>query len=433
MALDDEKLLDLVQQQTLKYFTDFAHPDSGMARERTNNIEQYGRDAVTTGGTGFGIMGIVAGASRGWLTREDARARIEKITDFLTDKAESFDGVFPHFLDGTTGETLDLMGPKDNGSDVVETSFLFMGLLTARQYFDGDAPEETRLRDKINKLWEGCDWTRHVKPGEDALRWHRGPGGEWDLNLPLKGWNEGLVTYLLAASSPTHAVSEAHYKKGWEGGTEYKNGKSYHGIELPLGPEKGGPLFLSQYSFLGIDPRGLTDGKTDFLQQNVNQTLINRAHCIDNPHGHKGYGENCWGLTASDDPKGYDAHSPTNDNGTISPTAALSAFPYTPKESMAALRHFFEDRGDKIWGEYGFADAFNDGEDWQARTCLSIDQGPIIAMIENHRSGLLWDLFMSCPEVKLGLEKLGIDSPHLAPGKAPAPAKPAPFKKPGLP
>jgi hypothetical protein len=417
MGMSDDDLLDLVQRQTLKYFTDFAHPDSGMARERSNNLQQYKRDVVTTGGTGFGIMGMVAGVSRGFMTREDARARIEKIADFLTGKADKFDGVLPHFLDGTTGKAVSIMGPKDDGSDVVETSFLMMGLLTARQFFNADTPEEKRLCRKINKLWTDCNWNRHVKPGQKSLMWHRGAKGEWDMRLPLRGWNEGLVTLLLASAAPVpaHAIPEKMYKKGWKNGKEFKNGKKEYGIPLPLGPKKGGPLFLSQYSFLGIDPRGLKDRQVDYWQQNVNHTRINHAHCVRNPNGHKGYGDACWGLTASDDPAGYDAHSPTNDNGTISPTAALAAMPYTPEESMKALRHFFEERGDKIWGEYGFVDAFNDDKDWQAKTFLAIDQGPIIAMIENHRSGLLWNLFMSCPEVRHGLDKLGFESPHISP------------------
>lgn len=432
MSLSDDDILDLVQRQTLKYFTDFAHPVSGMARERTNNMEQYGQDIVATGGTGFGIMAMVAGAERGFLTRDDARARIEKIADFLREKADKFDGMFPHFMEGTTGKAVSVMGAHDNGSDAVETSFLMMGLLTARQYFNAAAPEETRLREKINALWEGCDWNRHVKQGEDHMRWHRGPAGQWTMDLPIKGWSEALVTHILAAAAPIEErrAPACVYEAGWTGGDDFINGKEYGGISLPLGPDKGGPLFLSQYSFLGVDPRGLSDAHADYWAQNVNHTRINRAHCVENPHGFAGYGEACWGLSSSDDPRGYEAHSPTQDNGTVSPTAALCAFPYTPKESMQALRHFFEDRGHEIWGAYGFTAAFNDTQNWHAQTCLAIDQGPIVAMIENHRSGLLWNLFMSCPEVKCGLERLKFESPHLAPR---AQETPSPDAKPPRP
>jgi hypothetical protein len=172
-------------------------------------------------------------------------------------------------------------------------------------------------------------------------------------------------------------------------------------------------LFFAHYSFLGLDARGLKNRHADYWQQNVSHVLINREHCLRNPHGFAGYGADCWGLTASDDPEGYRSHAPDEDRGVISPTAALASFPYTPEHSMRALRHFYDDLGDRIWGEYGFKDAFAPTRDWYAQSYLAIDQGPIIAMIENHRSGLLWRLFMSCPEVQAGLRTLGFQSPHL--------------------
>jgi hypothetical protein len=166
-------------------------------------------------------------------------------------------------------------------------------------------------------------------------------------------------------------------------------------------------LFWSHYSYLGLDPRGLRDRYADYWQHNRNHTLLNRKYCIENPSKFKGYGEDCWGLTASYSVKGYAAHSPARDLGVISPTAALSSFPYTPEYSMQALKHFYYDLGDRIWGEYGFHDAFSEQKNWYPQRYLAIDQGPIIVMIENYRSGLLWKLFMSCPEVRDGLKKLG--------------------------
>lgn len=404
-GLSDNALLDIVQQRTLTYFTDFAHPACGMARERSNVVAGYGYDldCVTTGGTGFGIMAMIAGTERGWIAKEDARAQISKIVDFL-EAAEKHHGAFSHFLDGNTGKTIPF-SPKDDGGDLVETSFLMMGLLCARQYFTGQ-PEADALCTKINALWEGVEWDWYTQNNSGKLYWHWSPQHGFDMNLPIEGWNECLVTHVLAQASRTHPVAEDVYKKSWTQGKDFKNGQSYDGITLPLGPAQGGPLFLSHYSFMGLDPKKLADDHTDYFTQNRNHALINRAHCIKNPHGYKGYGEKCWGLTASDDHNGYAAHAPDHDTGVISPTAALSSMPYTPKESLQALRHFYEDKGDKIFGKYGFIDAFNETQNWYADSHLAIDQAPIVVMIENHRSGLLWDLFMSCPEIAPALAKL---------------------------
>jgi hypothetical protein len=416
--LSDNELLDLVQKQTLKYFWDFGHPASGMARERSNGVEQYGKDIVTTGGTGFGIMAMIAGTSRGWLTRKQTVERLTKIVGFL-EKADSFHGVYPHYLDGDSGKVY-AASTKDDGADLVETSLLMMGLLTARQYFSADTPDEKALRAKINAIWEKVDWKWHT-PGEGKdLYWHWSPKHDWAMNLPIKGWNECLVTHVLAASSPTHAVSPDIYQNSWPSGNDFRNGQKPHGIEQPLGPKGGGPLFLSQYSFMGINPKGLKDKHADYWVQNKNHVLINRAHCIQNPKGYAGYGSKCWGLTSSDDHVGYGEHSPTNDVGVIAPTAALSSFPYTPEYSMEALRHFYQDLGDAIWKEHGFVDAFKPDRTWVAKTHLAIDQGPIVGMIENYRSGLLWSLFMSCPEVRHGMKKMGFESPHLV-AEAPRP------------
>jgi hypothetical protein len=405
VKMSDNELLDLVQRQTLKYFWDFGHPVSGMARERSTGAHHYDvENTVTTGGTGFGIMAMIAGAERGFLQRSEVQTRLHKICDFLA-QSPTYRGTFPHFMDGRTGETIPF-SKLDDGSDLVETSFLMMGLLTARQYFNDEA-----LSQKINALWEAVEWDNHVH--NNALMWHWSPNHDWTDNLAITGWHEAFITYVMAASSPTHGVARDVYEIGWTREGQYVNGNEHYGIKLPLGPEKGGPLFLSHYSFLGLDPKGLTDGRIDYFEQNRNHTLINRAHCIENPHGYKGYSTDCWGLTASDNHKGYSAHCPANDQGVISPTAALSAFPYTPKESMQALRHFYENLGDKIWGEFGFFDAFSETHDWVAESNLAIDQGPIVCMIENYRSNLLWNLFMSAPEIKLGLHKLGFKSPHL--------------------
>ncbi|WP_407527692.1 glucoamylase family protein [Lacibacter sp. MH-610] len=411
--LSDTALLELVQQQTFRYFWDFAHPVSGMSRERSNNSFGYGDEVVTTGGTGFGIMSVIVATERKWIGRDTAAKFLLKMVKFLL-KADSYHGVFPHWLHGATGKTIPF-SRKDDGADLVETSYLFQGLLCARQYFNSNNQIERELRNRIGWLWNDIEWNWFTKGGEDVLYWHWSPNNGWAMNFPVRGFNECLIMYVLAASCPNerYTVPSSVYHRGWAQSDFFKNGKEFYGIKLPLGFDYGGPLFFSHYSFLGLNPKGLKDRYADYWEQNRNHTLINREHCVRNPKNYKGYGADCWGLTASDTYNGYAAHSPTEDLGTISPTAALSAFPYTPEYSMQALKHFYYKLGDKIWSEYGFVDAFNETKNWYAQSHLAIDQGPIIVMIENYRTGLLWNLFMSCEEVKMGLKKLNFDTPYL--------------------
>lgn len=407
--LTDAQLLDKVQQQTLKYFWDYGHPVSGMARERTNGITVYGRDIVTTGGTGFGIMAMIAGTEHGWLTRQQTLDRVTKIVDFLNHRAQTYHGAFPHYMDGTTGDTFE-WGHHDNGGDLVETSFLMMGLLSARQYFSGDNTQEAALRQKINRIWENVDWQFYTR-GENRLYWNWSPDYGYEINLPIRGYNEALVTYVLAASSPTHPINRETYRNGWAGNGAIRNGTQVGDLRL-LGPEPmGGPLFLSQYSFLGLDPNGLRDEFANYAEQTRNHALINRAYAIDNPKHYEGYGEKSWGLTASEGPNGYDVYSPANDQGVIAPTGAISSLPYTPEHAMQALRHFYEDYGGRLWGSYGFVDAFNESSGWRSSENLAVDQGPEVVMIENYRTGLLWNLFHERARGQAGPGKAWIPKP----------------------
>jgi len=409
--LSDTALLELVQKQTFRYFWDFAHPVSGLTRERSNVAYDYGDEVVTSGGTGFGVMAIIVATDRKWITREAAVERLIKMTAFLA-KSDSYHGIFPHWLHGGTGKTIPF-SRKDDGADLVESAYLFQGLLCARQYFNASTPKENELRNRINGLWEEAEWNWHTRGGMDLLYWHWSPNNDWAMNFEIRGWNECLITYVLAASSPRYPISPRVYHNCWAQSNHFTNGKEYYGIKAPLGFEYVGPLFFGHYSFLGLDPHGLKDQYADYWQQNVNHTLINYQHCVANPKQFKGYGPDCWGLTASDTYDGYNAHSPDNDLGTISPTAALSSFPYTPEQSMQALKHFYNNLGDKLWSEYGFIDAFNETRGWYAKSHLAIDQGPVIVMIENYRTGLMWKLFMSCPEIQDGLKKLGFESPWM--------------------
>jgi len=398
--ISDTALLDSVQKRTLKYFWDFGHSASGMARERNTS-----GNTVTTGGSGFGLMAIVAGISRNFIPRTEGIARFNKIVGFL-ETADRFHGAWPHWIDGSTGKIIPFSA-NDNGADLVETSFMIQGLLTVRQYLTSSDTVGNNLINRINTLWGAVewDWFRRCEPTcQNVLYWHWSPDKAWIMNFPLYGYFEEQITYVLAAASPTHGIPKIVYSNGYgKNGSIVKNNTFYNHV-LPL--ESPAPLFWVQYSYLGLDPH-FSDDYANYWTQNVNATLINQAYCIANPKQYAGYSDSCWGLTASDNQNGYGAQSPANDNGTITPTAALSSFPYAPVESMKALKFFYYTLGDHLWGPYGFYDAFNVSTGWTANSTLAIDQGPIVVMIENYRSGLLWNLFMSAPEVQQAKTTLG--------------------------
>ncbi len=404
----DDALLDLIEKQTFKYFWDFGHPVSGMARERNTSGE-----TVTTGGTGFGVMSIIAAVNRNFITRPQGLQRINTIVDFLKNNCTRYHGAFSHWINGTTGATIPFSA-NDNGGDLVETSLLMQGLLCARQYFNTVDPVEVSLRATINELWDGVEWNWYRQGGQNVLYWHWSSNYGFQINQQIKGWNETLIVYALAASSNTDSIPATVYHNGWASNGGIKNGATYYGIQLPLGPNLGGPLFFSHYSFLGINPTNLTDTYADYFIQNKAHSLINYNYCVANPSSFYGYSPMNWGLTASDDNiSGYKAHAPDNDDGVITPSAAISSLPYTPTQSINAIRFFYYTLGDKLWKDYGFIDAFNLKDLWFADSFLAIDQGPEIVMVENYRSGLLWNLFMSSPEIKRGMKQLGFQSPNL--------------------
>jgi len=401
--ISDDSLLTLVQKKTFSYFWDYGHPVSGLARERLGS-----GDVVTSGGSGFGLMAILVGIERSFVTRQEGFERLRTIVNFLNaPSTDKFHGAFPHWLNGTSGKVIPF-STKDNGGDLVETAYLLHGLLTVNEYFRNGSSDEKAMCDTIQKLWKNVEWNWYRNSDQNKLFWHWSPNYNWDLNMGIEGWNEALIVYVLAASSPTHSIPKTVYDAGWarNGAYPMKNGKSFYSIELPLGYDYGGPLFFAHYSFLGLDPRNLSDQYADYWEQNVSHSMINYEYCRANPKNYFGYSAKCWGLTASDIPGGYSASSPTNDRGVIAPTAALSSLPYTPAESMAALKYFYYILGDRIWSEYGFHDAFSLSSIWFADSYIAIDQGPIICMIENYRTGLLWDLFMRNSDIRNGLDKL---------------------------
>lgn len=418
LTSEDDAMLTAVQHRTFNYFWDGAEPNSGMARERFHADNIYpdnDKMVVTSGGSGFGVMAILVGIERGFITRVQGMERLEKIVRFL-ETSDRFHGAWPHWWNGETGRVKPF-GRKDNGGDLVETSFLTQGLLCVRQYFSNGNAREKELAARIDKLWKEVefDWYRN---GKNVLYWHWSPTYAWEMNFPVHGYNECLIMYILAASSPTHSVPAEVYHEGWAMNGKIKDTLSAFGHTLTLfhqgKPKYGGPLFWAHYSYLGLDPRGLKDQYADYGENNRNQSLINHDWCVSNPKGYKGYGTDNWGLTASYSVRGYAAHAPgQEDLGVISPTAALSSMPYTPDESLKALRNWYGNLRDSIYGPFGFYDAFSQQYNWFPKRYLAIDQGPEVVMMENYRSGLLWKLFMSCPEVQNGLKKLGFQSPWL--------------------
>lgn len=417
-TLSDNELLDRVQRQTFNYFWEGAEPNSGMARERIHTDGDYpqnDRDIVTTGGSGFGVMAILVGVERGFISREEAFERFGKIVDFL-EKADRFHGAWPHWINGKTGKVKPF-SQKDDGGDLVETAFLVQGLLTVAEYFKDGTEEEQQLAGRIETLWKEVEWDWYTKNGENVLYWHWSPNHAWDMDFPVGGYNECLIMYVLAAASPTHPVQPEVYHRGWAGNGAIATDTKYYGLETVLdhyehNDDPVGPLFWAHYSYLGLNPKGLSDKYGDYWKLNRNHALINYKYCVDNPGDYKGYGANSWGLTSSYSIKGYAGHHPGHDLGVISPTAALSSFPYTPEESMQMLRFLYQE-ADSLVGKYGPYDAYSQQANWYVPRYLAIDQGPIPVMIENHRSGLLWKLFMQNTDVRNGLKKLGFTSPDI--------------------
>lgn len=417
VVLTDDELMTQVQKDAFKYFWDYAHPNAKLARERYI-VEDPNFDAniVTTGGSAFGLMTIIVGVERGFVPRSEAVARLQTALNFL-ENADRFHGAWSHWINGTNGNVIPF-GTQDNGGDLVETSFLCQAFICIREYFKNGSPAEQALAQKADDLWKGVEWDWYTK-GENALYWHWSPNYGWQMNFKLEGYNECLITYVMAAASPTHTIPAAAYHQGWaRNGAIVTSGTKYN---IPLifnhngANGNVGPMFWAHYSHLGLDPRGLTDQYANYWNLNKNHTDIMYNYCVANPQNWNGYSDKCWGLTASytrnsDGTTGYTAHQPNNDKGVISPTAALSSFPYKPDAAMRFLRYLYDEKKSQYVGIAGPYDAFSPQYNWVTQRYLAIDQGTIAPMIENHRTGLLWNLFMQAPEVQAGLQTLGFSS-----------------------
>ncbi len=409
--LTDTQLMDTIQWTTFKYFWDFAESNSGAARERYHpNDPSNSQNVVTTGGSGFGLMAILVGMDRGYVSRNEGVSRLSQILHFF-ENANRFHGAWPHWIDGGSGNVIPFSN-LDNGGDIVETAFFCQGLICVKEYLKNGNTQEQELSNLADTLWKGVEWNWYTQ-GQNELYWHWSPNHGFAINLALKGYNETLIAFIMAAASPDYSISPTVYSEGWASNGTIASPETQYGIPLIFDHvgAGSGPLFWAHYSYLGLDPRNLSDSYGNFWQANVNHTKINRQYCIENPHDYADYGQKCWGLTASytrnsDGSLGYSAHSPSNDSGVISPTAATSSIVYTPEESLQAMHFFYEH---DLLGPAGFYDAYSPSHNWIAKAYLAIDQGPQIVMIENHRTQLLWNLFMQNTDIQNGLNSLNFN------------------------
>ena len=410
-------LMKKLQKDVFKYFWDYAHPNSKLARERIheNNIS-FDKNIVTTGGSGFGFLNILVGIENQFISRSEGIDQLETALNFL-ENADRFHGAWPHWMNGNNGQVIPF-SMLDNGGDIVETAFLCQALICVREYFKSGSFQEQALAKKADELWKGVQWNWYTNGG-DHLYWHWSPDYEWQMNFKIEGYNESLITYILAVSSPTYPISPSAYHSGWADDGNILSASSIYDIPVLLNHkgENGnvGPLFWAHYSYLCLDPRGLSDNYANYWDVVKNHTQIIHEHSIQNPEDYAGYSDKCWGLTASysrnsDGSTGYAAHKPNNDKGIISPTAALSSFPYTPEESLKFLRFLYEDSNNEYIGIAGPYDAFSVHYQWKTPRYLAIDQGTIGPMIENYNTQLFWNLFMNAPEIKQGLVELGFSS-----------------------
>ncbi len=419
---NDDELLTMLQEACFHYYWEGADPNSGMTRENIPGDDRI----VATGASGFGIATLIVGVDRGFITRDQGVERLTKIVNFL-EHADRYHGAWSHFMNGGTGKTMPVFGMFDNGGDLVETSFLMQGLLAARQYFRGKSAAEQSLYQRITGLWETVEWDWYRgDPNSNFIYWHWSKEWAQQIHHPLIGFNEVMITYLLSMSSPTHGVPAEMYYSGWSSqskealgyragwsgsvdGDHYSNGHTYYGIKLDVGVGTGGPLFFTHYSYIGFDPHSLHDRFTSsYFDNNRNIALINRAYTIADPKHFAGYGPDAWGLSASDGPEGYVPHAPdeNSDRGTLTPTGALASFPYTPEASMAALKHYYRDLGGQLWDIYGPRDAYSPTYNWISPIYMGLNQAPIVDMVENYRTGLVWKSFMANPEIGEMLKKL---------------------------
>jgi hypothetical protein len=433
----EEAFLDELQARTFRFFWETTNPANGLAPDRYPNPPFSSIAAV-----GFALTAYPIGVERGWVSRAAARRRVLTTLRFF-DRAPQgtgsrgvtgLNGFFYHFLDMRSGERFEQIELS-----TVDTSLLLAGMLFCQSYFDRPEPEEAEIRRLAEAIYGRVDWRWAQQPAKEAPAVGMGWTPEHGfIDYSWRGYNEGMIVYLLALGSPTHPVGTDAWT-AWQRDFD----KSW-GLNFGPQPHLGfPPMFGHQYTQVWVDLRGVRDSYMaargiDYFENSRRATLAQHAYAQANPGGWKGYDGQIWGLTACDGPgngkhlyKGelrqfysYTARGPgQRDDGTLSPTAAVGSMPFAPEICAPTARALKDRHGARIYGRYGFLDAFNPSFDfddmgpaagrripglgWVGPQYLGIDQGPIVAMIENWRSGLIWKVMRRNPHIVRGLKRAG--------------------------
>lgn len=425
--------MDELQERTFAYFWDLALPGNYQIPDRWPK-----KTFSSIAATGFGLTSYLVGVERGYVTRAEAAERTLHTLQVLRDLPQGpdstgvsgFHGFFYHFLTNDQATRY-----KNVELSTIDTGLLMAGILSAQSYFDGDSPEEQKIRALADTLYRRVEWDWFLNDSTRLSMGYRPERGF--LQNDWHGYNEAMILLVLALGSPTHPIPA----EGWQAWCDTYEWDAFYGQEH-LNFE---PLFGHQYSQMYIDFREIQDPYmkakgSDYFQNSRMATLTNRAYCMDNPRQFVGYGEDCWGLTACDGPRVLDTiwqgepvqfftyrargASPQRivDDGTIAPTAAGGSVPFAPEVCLPALEYMWTTYYDDLIGEYGFRDAFNptftfcEGceNGWFDTDYLGIDQGPILIQIENHRSGLVWEIMKRNPYIRKGLERAGFEGGWLA-------------------
>lgn len=386
--LSDEEFLDLLQKKAFLYFWLETDPETGLVKDKADNFLDDTSTVATIAGVGFALSAYVVAAERGWLPKEKLYERTLKTLEFFKDKMENVRGFYYHFIDMKTGKRV-----WQSELSSIDTALFLAGALTAGEYFRG------KIKKIAEELYRRVDWNWMLADGDTlAMGWY--PEKGFDPNR----WNrygEQLILYLLAIGSPTYPIPASSWDRIRRPIWEYEG---YVTISSP-------PLFTHQYSHIWIDFRNKHDKYADYFLSSRNATLANRKFCLDNKDNSITFRRGFWGLTACEGPGGYRAYGAppgyANYDGTVAPTAAAGSIVFTPKESIELLRKIYQELADKLWGKYGFSDSFNLDKNWFSQYVLAIDQGPILLMIENYRTGLIWKYFMKNKYIRKALKLTG--------------------------
>lgn len=405
--LSDDDFLELVSRTAFDFLWNEANPANGMVRDRSRE-----NSAASVASIGMALTGYGVAADRGWITRDQARERTRTTLNFLWNAPQStapdatgYKGHFYHFLNMQTGRRA-----GTNELSTIDTALLMAGVLYAAAYFDQDHPDEAFIRDTGKALYDRVDWA-WASPRAPRISHGWNPESGF-IPYDYGGYSEAMILYLLALGSTTYPVE----RQAWE---YWMSGYRWQSDFLPGRPYVAfAPLFGHQYSHIWVDFRGrrdaaMRDRGIDYFENSRRATLAQVNYAAANPNRFAGYSANEWGITASDTPTGYRARGAPpayNDDGTLNPTAPGGSYPFTPEESLRALRTMYTTYGRRLWGIYGFRDAYNPTQNWFATDYIGIDQGPILLMIENYRSGSIWQRFMTRPEIQQGLTRAGFQT-----------------------